>query len=149
MPDRFYIDKDDRQYYEKLTEDNFLNFKDKSQREQFLLAMAVGYENERKHVLKSREGFFFSSYMPDKTLINSLAINEKGTVDVLADEKEVFNIAEQYASGGVRFLVDAINQTQFGSYDKYFEKELFDSYAKFIKSQNSTATGTEQLVPKE
>jgi hypothetical protein len=149
MPDRFYIDKDDRQYYEKLTEDNFLNFKDKSQREQFLLAMAVGYENERKHVLKSREGFFFSSYMPDKTLINSLAINEKGTVDVLADEKEVFNIAEQYASGGVRFLVDAINQTQFGSYDKYFEKELFESYAKFIESQNSTDTGTEQLVPKE
>ena len=102
MPDRFYIDKEDRQYYEKVEQEGHLNFKDKSQKEQFLLAMAVGFENEQKRTLGTKDGFFFSSYMGanDRALVNAVAINERGSVDVLADEKEVFSIAEQYASAG-------------------------------------------------
>ena len=128
MPDRFYIDKEDRPYYQKAVDENIINFKNKNQKEQFLLAMAIGFENEQKRELKSRDGFFFSNYLgsEDKTLINALAIHEHGSTDVLANEKEVFNVAEQYASAGIRILVDSINNVQFGKFDKIFEKDLVE-----------------------
>lgn len=129
MPDRFYIDKEDRPYYQKAEEENILNFKNKNQKEQFLLALAIGFENEQQRELKAKDGFFFSNYLgpQDKALINAVAIHEHGTVDILANEKEVFNIAEQYASAGIRILVDSIGKIQFGKFDKIFEKDLLDA----------------------
>jgi len=128
MPDRFYIDKEDRPYYQKAVEENIINFKNKNQKEQFLLAMAIGFENDQKHELKTRDGFFFSNYLgsEDKTLINALAIHVHGSSDILANEKEVFDIAEQYASAGIRILVDSIDKVQFGKFDKIFEKDLLE-----------------------
>ena len=128
MPDRFYIDKEDRPYYQKAVEENIINFKNKNQKEQFLLAMAIGFENDQKHELKTRDGFFFSNYLgsEDKTLINALAIHVHGSSDVLANEKEVFEIAEQYASAGIRILADSVDKVQFGKLDKIFEKDLLE-----------------------
>jgi hypothetical protein len=126
MPDRLYIDKEDRPYYQKAEEENIVNFKNKNQKEQFLLAMAIGFENNQKRELKAREGFFFSDNLgPEgRTLINALAIHEHGSADILADEKKVFDIAEQYASAGIRILADSIDKVQFGKFDKMFEKDL-------------------------
>jgi len=128
MLDRFYIDKEDRPYYRKAEEENVINFKNRNQKEQFLLAMAIGLENEQKRKLKTREGFFFSNYLglEDKTLINAVAIHEYGSADILANEKEVFSIAEQYASAGIRILIDSIDKIQFGKFDKIFEKDLVE-----------------------
>jgi len=128
MPDRFYIDKEDRPYYQKAVEENIVNFKNKNQKEQFLLAMAIGFENDQKRELKTKDGFFFSNYLgsEDKTLINALAIHVHGSSDVLANEKEVFEIAEQYASAGIRILADSIDKVQFGKFDKIFEKDLLE-----------------------
>jgi len=128
MPDRLYIDKEDRPYYQKAVEENVVNFKNKNQKEQFLLAMAIGFENDQKRELKSRDGFFFSNYLgaEDRTLINALAIHEHGSTDILASEKEVFDIAEQYASAGIRILADSIDKVQFGKFDKMFEKDLVE-----------------------
>jgi len=128
MPDRFYIDKEDRPYYKKAEDENIVNFKNKNQKEQFLLAMAVGFENDQKRELKTRDGFFFSNDLgPEgKTLVNALAICKHGSVDILANEKGVFDIAEQYASAGIRLLVDSIDRVQFGKFDKIFEKDLLE-----------------------
>lgn len=128
MPDRLYIDKEDRPYYQKAVEENVVNFKNKNQKEQFLLAMAIGFENDQKRELKSRDGFFFSNYLgaEDRTLINALAIHEHGSTDILANEKDVFDIAEQYASAGIRILADSIGKVQFGKFDKMFEKDLVE-----------------------
>lgn len=128
MPDRFYIDKEDRPYYLKAEEENIINFKNKNQKEQFLLAMAVGFENDQKRELKTRDGFFYPKDLKpeDKTSINALAIHEHGSIDVLGNEKEIFEIAEQYASAGIRILVDSIDRMQFGKFDKIFEKDLLD-----------------------
>jgi hypothetical protein len=128
MPDRLYIDKEDRTYYQKAEEENIVNFKNKNQKEQFLLAMAIGFENSQRRELKTREGFFFSDNLgPEgRTLINALAIREHGSADILADEKKVFDIAEQYASAGIRILADSIDKVQFGKFDKMFEKDLVD-----------------------
>jgi len=128
MPDRLYIDKEDRPYYQKAEEENILNFKNKNQKEQFLLAMAIGFENSQRRELKTREGFFFSDNLGSegRTLINALAIREHGSADILADEKKVFDIAEQYASAGIRILADSIDKVQFGKFDKMFEKDLVE-----------------------
>jgi len=128
MPDRFYIDKEDRPYYQKALEENIINFKNRNQKEQFLLAMAIGFENDQKRELKTRDGFFFSNYLgsEDKTLINALAIHVHGSSDILANEKDVFDIAEQYASAGIRILADSIDKVQFGKFDKIFEKDLLE-----------------------
>ena len=128
MPDRFYIDKEDRPYYQKAIEENIVNFKNKNQKEQFLLAMAIGFENDQKRELKTKDGFFFSNYLgsEDKTLINALAIHVHGGSDILANEKEVFEIAEQYASAGIRILAESIDKVQFGKFDKIYEKDLLD-----------------------
>ena len=69
----------------------------------------------------------------DKTLIYAVALHEHGSVDILADEKEVFNIAEQYASAGIRIFCEANQKTQFGKFDKHFEKELFETYMKLFE----------------
>ena len=128
MPDRLYIDKEDRLCYQKAEEENVVNFRNKNQKEQFLLAMAIGFENNQKRELKTRDGFFFSDNLgPEgRTLINALAIHEHGSADILADEKKVFDIAEQYASAGIRILTDSIDKVQFGKLDKMFEKDLVD-----------------------
>ena len=127
MPDRFHIDKEDRSYYQKVVQENVVNFSKKNQKEQFLLAMAIGFENGQKRELRAREGFFFSKDLgEDRTLINSVAIHECGSADILADEKEVFQVAERYASAGIRILADSIEKVQFGRFDKVFEKELTD-----------------------
>lgn len=128
MPDRFYIDKEDRPYYNKVIEENVVNFKNKNQKEQFLLAMAIGFENDQKRELKTRDGFFFSHDLgaEDRTLINALAIHKRGSADILTNEKEVFDIAEQYASAGIRILADSIDKVQFGKFDKMFEKDLVE-----------------------
>jgi len=129
MPDRLYIDKEDRFYYQKAEEENILNFRGKTQKEQFLLAMSIGFENERIRELKTRDGFFFSNLLgsEERTLINALAIYSNGSEDILVEEKDIFNIAEQYASAGIRILIDSITNTQFGQFDKFFEKDLIDA----------------------
>jgi len=59
-------------------------------------------------------------------LINALAIHVHGSSDILANEKDVFDIAEQYASAGIRILADSIDKVQFGKFDKIFEKDLLE-----------------------
>ena len=128
MPDRLYVDKEDRLYYKKAEDENVINFKNKNQKEQFLLAMAIGFESGQKHELKTRDGFFFSDLLgaEGRTMINALAINETGSADVLADERAVFDIAEQYASAGIRILAESIGKVQFGKFDKVFENDSLE-----------------------
>jgi len=128
MPDRFCIDKEDRPYYQKAVDENVVNFKNKNQKDRFLLAMAIGFENDQKHGLKTRDDFFYSHDLgtEDRALINALAIHKHGSADILANEKEVFDIAEQYASAGIRILADSIDKVQFGKFDKIFEQDLVE-----------------------
>lgn len=132
IPDRLYIDKDDRPLYEKLEEEEMFK---RTRKEQFLFAMAIGFKNKLKRPIDKSEGFFLTKDLrpEDETLINALAIWEANSVEVLSNKEEVFKIAEAYAHGGIKILYGKIDTTQFGSFSKHFEKELHEIFDKIIK----------------
>lgn len=135
IPDRLNIDKKtDRELYDALDNEKMLRFKDKggirTRKEQFLFAMSIGFKNKSKRPLESKEGFFLLKDMrPDEeALINAVAIADTDSIEVLSKKEDVFKIAEEYAHAGIKLLVDKIQSTQFGSFDKQFEKELLELY---------------------
>jgi len=112
IPDRVYIDKEDRALYEKVENANVLEFKKKGRKEQFLLAMAIGTQ--------------------DDALMNAIAVYETNSPDVLSNKEEVFKIAEEYAHAGIKLLVDKIETTEFTSFHRQFEKELHEIYDRVV-----------------
>ncbi len=125
-PDRLYIDLNSRPLYEKLESEPF--FKGKTRKEQFLFAMAVGFKNKIKIPIEKREGIFLTKDLKpeDEALINAIAIFDANSIDILLDKAQVFKIVEEYANGGIRILINKIDSIEIGTFEKYFEKDLFD-----------------------
>ena len=125
IPDRLYIHKEDRKLYEMLDEEGLLK---RTRKEQFMFVMAFGYHNKIKRHLETREGLFLTKDMrlEDEALINAIAINDVDSVEILSNKEEVFKIAEEYAHAGIRLLYDKIKSTQFGSFEKQFEKKIVE-----------------------
>jgi hypothetical protein len=130
-PDTLCIDKDDRQMYERLETEPL--FEGTARKEQFLMAMALGFKNGARRPLENREGsgLFRTSYLrpDDEAVLNTVALTESGSEEILANRAEVFRIAEEYAHAGIRLLVAELDAAQFGSYAKRLEKELFELHA--------------------
>jgi hypothetical protein len=127
--DRLSIGKEanDRAIYNKLENDIF---EGKSRKEQFLFAMALGFKNDVRRSLKGKDGFFLAKDLGpiEESLINTIAIGATDSVDILANRSAVYEIAEEYAHGGIRILCGKVESTQFGSFYKQFEKELVEIY---------------------
>ena len=130
MPDRINIDKNDRELYDKLEE----IFQGRTRKEQFLFAMAIGFKNDVRRPLKTKEGFFLIKDLrpEDDALINALGMYKKGT-EVLSNKEEVFRIAEEYAHAGIKILADEVKSSSFGSFTKKFEKELFELWYNIVR----------------
>ncbi len=130
--DRLFMDKDDRKLYEKLeTEELFLN---KSKREHFLYAMAIGFKNNVRFPLESKDGLFHTTDLrpEDESLIKALAlITTDNNFEILSNKDEMFTIAEEYARGGIRLIIDKIESMPLGSYELHCEKNLFDTFNEF------------------
>ena len=139
MPERIFIDKEDRSFYERVKKENTLNFQNKNQKDQFLLAVAIGFDNKQKRGIKIKDEFFYDFDLrpEDTALLNAVALYEGSTVDIIDDDKKVFNIAQQYASAGIRILCDTIDNVQFGEFDKHFEKDLANSYRKLFEGSGT------------
>lgn len=125
IPDRLNIDNTDKEVYEQLKEEKI--FKERSNKELFLFAMAVGYKNEIKKKLNSKFGFVRTEYLSeeDLSLIKTVSIS-KQDVNILKDMKKVFKISEEYAHTGIKILGNKLKGIQFGSFDKKLEKDLLD-----------------------
>ena len=125
IPDRLVIDKVDRDLYDHDALNSEL-FQGRTRKEQFLFAMAIGFKNQVHRRLDTREGFFLAKDMntEDETMVDMVAINHAGSVDVLLNREEVFRIAEEYAHAGIRLLYDEVTSCQPGSYLKKLELEL-------------------------
>jgi len=133
VPDRLYIDFNDRDLYEKVSAKLGL-FKGKNRKEQFLFAMAFGFANETRIPLKTRENFFLRKdmKMEDETLVNAVALYHEDDVDLLSDKNQVYRVAEEYAHAGIKLLADRIASVEFGSFWKQFEKELCEAHEKLM-----------------
>lgn len=131
IPDRLSIEKIDKDKYEKLKDESI--FKDIDNKDLFIFAMAYGYSKNVYKSLDSKEGFVRTEYLKkeDLALINSLAI-EKGSIEIIGSPEKTFQLAEQYANGGIKLLIEKINSIQYGSFDKYLEKDEFELYSTIM-----------------
>ena len=90
-------------------------------RDIFTLALAYGYMKNIKLPIETKDNFLnaenFGKNLP--SLINALAItkSEKGIHILAEDSSEIFDVAEQYANGGLDFL----NSAYVGSEDDFIE----------------------------
>ena len=124
--DRIYIEKGE---IEKVYDEINL-IKGKQRKNQFILAMAIGYEMEDRIPLKIKQTLFLTKYLKpeDEALINAVALMECDDVDILADKGRVYKIAEEYANAGIHFLIKQEESAQIGSFNKIFEKKIVDLY---------------------
>jgi len=123
QPDRLSIEKSERKLYDNLDNEIFAG---KTRKEQFLFALAVGFKHKLKRPLETREGVFLAKdlHPEDQMILDVVAIYDTGSIDVLTNQQQVFNIAEEYAHAGIRLIYDNVNSGQPGSYFKKMELDL-------------------------
>jgi hypothetical protein len=128
IPDRLYVGRGDKEIYDRLEREWIL--RGKTRKEQFLLAMAYGFKSGLRRPLDHREEFFLRKDLriEDEALLYAVAIQAEGKLDVLCDKEKVFRIAQEYAHAGIRLLDGEVASTSFGTFEKKFEKGLFDVF---------------------
>jgi hypothetical protein len=94
--------------------------------EVFMLCLAVGFNERKKNDVPKRTSdvaHVSTIKGADYATIRAVAVYETGSSEVLMDEDAVFDIAEQYASGGLEFLVDKMDSV--GSVAEWLEQYLW------------------------
>ena len=132
QPDRICFDKKDRKLYDKLDNEEMFNHSYRTRKEQFMFALAIGLKNDKRLPLKTREGFFLAKdlHPEDIALLNSVAVFDQKSDEVLTDNRKIFLIAEEYAHSGIILLTDEIESSAYGAFEKYIEKEVIDRFNK-------------------
>lgn len=113
-------------------------FKEFSNKNYFILSLVYGFNNEARLPLKKKAtgGFFRADTLSDSdfALLQCIAIHEENE-EILNNPYEVFTIVEEYAHGGLELMVKDFKGIQFGSLEKWFEKEVMKLY-KAIGDKN-------------
>lgn len=131
------IEKSKRKLYEELQESEDSPFKGVELNEIFLFALAYGTRKAGKTPLSGdRHALFNRSSINDNKqwVIRSIAVREKRTTEVLQDGKQVYQIAMEYANGGI----DELHGKVFGPADALIElsDEIMDMANDIEKVDN-------------
>jgi len=124
-PRTLNVRKSDLEFYHRLlAEDSPFNGMDNKRI--FLLAMATGFFEEKFADVKDMTSFCRTETLipEERALIDAIAVYKEGSLDVLSNPRKVFEIAEGYASGGIRSLYEQVFEGEFGTYSKRLEAEL-------------------------
>jgi hypothetical protein len=143
--DRLHVYREDiKTYYDKLKEKHS-PFSGAANKELFLAAMVIGfYEGGRIEVKSPKEGYIFEDYLSpsERKLLNTIAVYEEKKLEVLLDKEKVFQIAEEYAAGGITILSAKVFSGDYGTYSKKMENELLE---KFKKTLEKTYVKTDEI----
>ena len=126
MPERIFVERDDRVRYKKLGEKLGKNF---FHTDIFILSMIYGYINNIRCPLKRKEGLFRTISARDDfySIMILLYINEMNDFPESYDDlSEAVYIAQEYANGGLKFLEDDV----YNDIDNFFNK-LASNILKF------------------
>lgn len=137
VPDRLYVEKSDLEDF-NILKDKGSDLHGKENKEIFIMAMVLGFYNGARRNLDTKEGYFLEYHLTDeeRSLIKAIAINEEQDLDVLLNPQKVYSIAEEYATGGIKYLKEEVLGTQqYGIYLKRLESQLVEIFEK-IKSIN-------------
>ncbi len=82
-------------------------FYGKKQTDIFLLAMAIGKEEENRVKLKKHSESIRRDALEEKEvwMMCSVALAEESSLDILAKSKDLIKICEEYANGGIKTLM--------------------------------------------
>jgi dnd system-associated protein 4 len=92
----------------------------------FVFAAAYGFHFRTKEKLKKKKGTIPLSAFSDaeKWLLMSIAIADQNSLDILFNVKQVYEIAQEYANGGITILRNAVMSGQPGDPYKRIEAEI-------------------------
>ena len=98
--------------------------------DQFLVAMALGYNLGSKSPLKGTRSLILESSITEKhlDLLNIVAIADTDNVKIISNRKQVFKIAEQYANTGIKYMQNIEKSSQFGESSDKFEEIVNSVY---------------------
>lgn len=103
--------------------------KDLSSREIFLLAMSYGFSSKNLMTgwKRTNNGPRLEYMQPkDETLLAAIAVSNAGNPAALKDTEKMYDLAEDYAAGGIALLGAALrNEKNFHS---WIEGEVFASF---------------------
>ena len=112
---RLSYGEENQEYYQTLKRVSKSPFYQADMTKIFISAMALGYKKGLKKKLKKKEAALHGPYFTpqEKWLMIALYMKEntKHGVNVLFEPDEIFNLAEEYASGGIQSLWDIYNLT--------------------------------------
>ena len=105
----------------------------------FMMAMVMGYIMESRKPLKKRyqSGILRTESLKpeDKAIIKALALAEEKDLSIYSDKRKIYTIAEEYASGGIKYLKEDVFGKQHGSYVKRLESDLVERVKKIISKK--------------
>lgn len=127
IPDILYCDKDEREFYDTLLDEEI--FKGMDLKHVFMLAVVTGLRAGKRNELKKRVsgGLIRESYLDDseRAVISAIAVaTDESGLKVLLDKRKVYQMAEEFASGGIQLLKNDVCSGEFGSYAKRLGERL-------------------------
>lgn len=126
-------------------------FKDRTYAEVFLCAMALGFKNKSREKFKGKRIPQISiDALKEKgrNLILSLAISESNDLEILYDPKAVYDIAEEYANGGIPLLLKLVKpENNIGSPLLRMEEMIFKDIEIIENNSNSSSDNTTVITP--
>jgi len=120
-----------KEIYDNLLKD--VMFKGMHLKDIFLFAMALGfYKKRRKNLPRGKLDIIRTiDFESKENIINSIVIISEGNLNILVDKKRVYEIAEEYANGGIELLNKMIlKQESHGTPSKIIENELLEIVKK-------------------
>jgi dnd system-associated protein 4 len=120
--------------FRRLLEERLSPFYSWPGRELFMYAVGLGFANKARKQLKSRRAIFQRSTLSskDEAMIKAIAIAETKAVDVMRPKNlhSAYEIAEEYANGGLTHLEMLVFGSEPGSPEKRMEQDLRDTIAR-------------------
>jgi hypothetical protein len=132
IPIILYIDESLKNDFDRLLE------KDspiKGNKRVFIMAMMKGFAMKNRMKLKKRKDFVRVEYLSseEKSIIKALSLAETKDLNIYSSPKEIYLLAEEYASGGIKYLIEEIFGKQHGTYIKRLESQLIEEFNKIAK----------------
>lgn len=95
--------KEDNEKYRKLLQDDLSPFAGAMYKDIFLYAVAYGFNKGlRKQIKKPQPNIPLAAFSEDEVwILKSTAIAEKQSLEILNDEKQLYQIVEEYANGAI------------------------------------------------